>query len=158
MSWIVINFILNHLLFVVAVYACALWLYVIPWTVAHQAPLSTEFSRQYWISLLFPTPEDLPDPGIKPPSLGRFFGKPLGKPLLLFHCSVLSLCDPKNCSTPGSTIFHCLPEFAQVHVGYPPISTSVTLFSSCLQYFPASGSFPMSRLFPSVAKGLKLQL
>ena len=81
-----------------------------PWTVAHQAPLSTEFSRQYWISLLFPTPEDLPDPGIKPPSLGRFFGKPLGKPLLLFHCSVLSLCDPKNCSTPG------FPEFVQSHI------------------------------------------
>ena len=40
-----------------------------PWTVAHQAPLSMEFSRQeYWSGLLFPSPGDLPDPGIKPRS------------------------------------------------------------------------------------------
>ena len=37
-----------------------------PWTVAHQAPLSMEFSRQeYWSGLPFPSPGDLPDPGIK---------------------------------------------------------------------------------------------
>ena len=37
------------------------------WTVACQAPLSMGFSRQeYWIGLLFPSPGDLPDPGIKP--------------------------------------------------------------------------------------------
>ena len=37
------------------------------WTVAHQAPLSVEFSRQeYWIGLPFLPPGDLPDPGIKP--------------------------------------------------------------------------------------------
>ena len=41
-----------------------------PWTVALQAPLSMEFSRQeYWSGLPFPTPEDLPNPGIKPASL-----------------------------------------------------------------------------------------
>ena len=40
-----------------------------PWIVAHQAPLSVEFSRQeYWSGLTFPTPEDFPDPGIKSPS------------------------------------------------------------------------------------------
>ena len=40
-----------------------------PWTVAHQAPLSMGFSRQeYWGGLLFPSPGDLPDPGIKPAS------------------------------------------------------------------------------------------
>ena len=38
-----------------------------PWTVAHQAPLSMGFSRQeYWRGLPFPSPEDLSDPGIKP--------------------------------------------------------------------------------------------
>ena len=37
------------------------------WTVAHQAPLSMGFSRQeYWSGLPFPSPGDLPDPGIKP--------------------------------------------------------------------------------------------
>ena len=37
--------------------------------VAHQSPLSMEFSRQeYWSGLPFPTPGDLPDPGIEPGS------------------------------------------------------------------------------------------
>ena len=40
-----------------------------PWTVAHQAPLSMGFSRQeYWSGLLFPSPGNLPDPGIEPGS------------------------------------------------------------------------------------------
>ena len=35
-----------------------------PWTIAHQAPLSMEFSRQeYWSGLPFPSPGDLPNPG-----------------------------------------------------------------------------------------------
>ena len=38
-----------------------------PWTVAHQAPLPMEFSRQeYWSRLPFPSPWDLPNPRIKP--------------------------------------------------------------------------------------------
>ena len=45
-------------------------LFVSPWTRAHQAPLSVEFSRQeYWSGLPFPSPGNLPDPGIKPTSL-----------------------------------------------------------------------------------------
>ena len=57
-----------------------------PWTVAHQAPLSMEFSRQeYWSGLPFPSPGDLPDPGIKPrsPSLqaDTLPSEPPGKPL-----------------------------------------------------------------------------
>ena len=40
-----------------------------PWTVAHQAPLSMGFSRQgYWSGLKFPSPGDLPNPGIEPRS------------------------------------------------------------------------------------------
>ena len=39
---------------------------VTSWTVACQAPLSMEFSRQeYWRELLFPTPGDLPDPRVE---------------------------------------------------------------------------------------------
>ena len=56
------------------------WLFVILWIVACQAPLLMEFSRQeYWSKLPFPNPRDLPDPGIEPSSLaspalaGRFF-------------------------------------------------------------------------------------
>ena len=41
-------------------------LFATPWTVAYQAPLSMEFSRQeYWSGLPFPSPGDLPDPGIE---------------------------------------------------------------------------------------------
>ena len=40
-----------------------------PWTLAHQASLSTGFPRQeYWSGLPFPSPRDLPDPGIEPAS------------------------------------------------------------------------------------------
>ena len=42
-------------------------LFATPWTVAYQAPQSMEFSRQeYWSGLPFPSPGDLPDPGIEP--------------------------------------------------------------------------------------------
>ena len=42
---------------------------VTPWTVAHQAPLFMGFSSQeYWSGLPFPSPGDLPKPGIKPGS------------------------------------------------------------------------------------------
>ena len=45
-------------------------LFATPWTVACQAPLSMGFSRQrYWNGLPFPTPGDLPDPGMEPVSL-----------------------------------------------------------------------------------------
>ena len=44
-------------------------LFATPWTVAHQAPPSMEFfGQEYWSGLLFPSPEDLPNPGIKPGS------------------------------------------------------------------------------------------
>ena len=45
-------------------------LFAIPWTEAHKASLSMEFSRQeYWSGYSFPSPGDLPDPGIEPESL-----------------------------------------------------------------------------------------
>ena len=44
-------------------------LFATPWTVAHQAPLSMKFfRREYWSGLPFPSPGDLPYPGIKPRS------------------------------------------------------------------------------------------
>ena len=46
------------------------WLFVSPWTAAHQAPLSMGFSRQeYWSGLPCPPPGDLPKPGIELVSL-----------------------------------------------------------------------------------------
>ena len=44
-------------------------LFVTPWTVAYWIPLSMGFSRQeYWSGLPFPSPGDLPDPGLEPRS------------------------------------------------------------------------------------------
>ena len=62
-----------------------------PWTVAQQAPLSIDFSRQeYWSGLPCPPPGDLPDSGIKPASpaspelADRFFTtEPPGKSICL---------------------------------------------------------------------------
>ena len=74
------------------------------WTVAHQAPLSVEFSRQeYWSGLPFPPPRDLPNPGIEPASLvspalaGRFFtAEPPGKPIIVYEASNISNLAPRN--------------------------------------------------------------
>ena len=83
--------------------------------------------------------------------------------------SCLTRCNPVNCSMPGLSVLHYIPEFAQTHVHWisdaiqpshwvcpsscplnqwchPTISSSVTFFF-CPQSFPASGSFPMSWLF-----------
>ena len=65
----------------------------IPWTVAHQASLSMEFSRQeYWSGLPFPSPGDLPDPGIEPKFsciVGKFFHQLSceGSPILTIGCN-----------------------------------------------------------------------
>ena len=61
------------------------WLFVTPWTVAHQDSPSMEFSRQeYWSALSFPSPGDLPDSWIKPRSpasqADTLLSEPLGNP------------------------------------------------------------------------------
>ena len=62
--------------FVIYRFGCArllshVQLFAAPWTVTHQAPLYVGFSKQeHWSGLPFPTPGDLPEPGIKPESLG----------------------------------------------------------------------------------------
>ena len=63
------------------------------------------------------------------------------------------LCDPMDCSTPGFSVLHRLPEFVETSCPlsldscHPTVSSSATPFSSCLQSSPASGSFPVSQLF-----------
>ena len=61
------------------------WLFATPWTAAYQAPPSMGFSRQeYWSGLPFPSPGDLPNPGIKSRSLAlqtdALPSEPPGKP------------------------------------------------------------------------------
>ena len=71
-----------------------------PWTVAHQVPLSMGFPRQqYWSGLLFPSPGDFPDPGIKPASpalrADALLSEPPGNPKAHLGVSFLTeeLCD-----------------------------------------------------------------
>ena len=82
-------------------------LFVTLWTVAHQAPLSMEFSRQeYWSGLPFPSPGDLPDPGIEPRSSALWAdaltSESPGKPKVSQSCP--TLCDPVDYSPPGSSV------------------------------------------------------
>ena len=74
----------------------------------------------------------------------------------MFHSvtqSCPTLCNSMDCSKPGSPVHHQLPELIQIHVhqisdaiqpSHPP-----AIPFSCLQIFPASGSFQMSQFFPS---------
>ena len=142
------------------------------WTVACQAPLFMGFPRQeYWNGLPFPSPGDLPDPGIKPTSpvspvlqadsLPAHFQHEISfsfKINFWNHISsvqfrsviqsCLTLCNPMDCSTLGFPVHHQLPELTQSSCPLSwwchPTTSSVITFSSHLQSFPASGSFQMS--------------
>ena len=68
-----------------------------PWAVASQAPLSIGFSRQkHWSGLPFPSPGDLPDPGIKPrsPALQAYslLTEPPGKPMVITNEKIYKKC------------------------------------------------------------------
>ena len=140
---------------------------VTPWTTACQAPLSVGFSRQeYWSGLSFPSPGDLPDPGIKPTSpalAGRFFTtepprKPkiyLGAPRSLQGISLLNLkrvsagcCVSENFfpfSTPGPS-----PHVIHKHPGWLPalpvtLKGAATLTKSAAPRAPKSNRTAASR-------------
>ena len=69
----------------------------------------------------------------------------------------LALCDPMDCSTPGFPVHHQFPELAKTHPStISSILSSVIPFSSCLQYFPASGSFQMSQFFTSGGQSIEV--
>ena len=111
----------------VCVCVCALShvpLFAIPWTVALQAPLSMGFCRQeYWRGLPFPSPGDLPDPGVEPASLsspspprwaGGFSSVVLpGRPVMSCYTLVVqscpTLCNPVDYSLTGSSV-HGIPQ------------------------------------------------
>ena len=111
----------------------------------------------------FPTSSSLPPASLPPPFL-PFFPAPhlLLSPCLIFlfsHCYCCSvakshpaLCNPVDCSTPGSSVLHCLLELAQTHVHWrhPTISPSAPP-SPLSSVFPA-GSFLVSPL-PSGGQG-----
>ena len=93
---------------------------------------------------------------------------------VLFSCSVVSdslwpqglqwpqVLGVEDCSVPGLPVHHQLPELTQTHVhrigdAIQP-SHPLVPFSSCLQSFPASGSFPMSQFFTSGGQSTGVQL
>ena len=93
-------------------------LFATPWTVAYQASLSIGFSRQQcWSGLPFPSPGDLPDPGLEPgsPTLqadtlpSESPGKPVlyNKTLLFIHPIYTTL----PLLIPNSQFFPFLPHF-----------------------------------------------
>ena len=79
-------------------------LFVTLWSVAYQAPLAIEFSRQeYWIRVPFSPPEDLLNPGIELPPLvpPNFFTAPSGKPYGFIKQELPILNDSED------TLRHC---------------------------------------------------
>ena len=134
---------------------------VTPCTVAYQAPLSMELSRQeYWSGLPFPSPGDLPDPGIKP-------GAPVLQEdslencmLLLFSRSALSYSllpyglqhTRLTCPSPSPGACSNACQLSQWY--HPNTLFSFISFSSHLQSFPTSGSFPMIWLFASEGQSI----
>ena len=84
-----------------------------PWTIAHQAPVSMGFSRQEcWSGLPFPSPGDLPEPGVEPASsalAGRFFTvEAPGKPSCLVTVHYDSVSLRILCLLLNTCLFLCL--------------------------------------------------
>ena len=84
-----------------------------PWTVAYQVPPSMGFSRQeHWSGLPFPSPGDLPDPGMKAGSLAlqtdslplSHQGSPFAAAAAKSLQSCPTLCNPIDGSPPGSSV------------------------------------------------------
>ena len=139
-------------------------LFVTLWTIAFQAPLSMEFSRQEYCGLSCPTPGDLYHPGIEPESsalVGGFFTtstiwealvKGISQSISQFSHSVVSdslwphesqhARPPCPSPSPGVHSDSC-PSSQWCH---PAVSSSVVPFS-CPHSLPALESFPMSQLF-----------
>ena len=141
------------------------WHFVTPWMVACQAPLSTGFSRQeYWSVLLFPSPEDLSNTGNEPhsPALqaDSLPSEPPGNQGIWNHfSSVQSLSRVRLFATPWITACQASMSItnAQSLLKLMPIESEMPSnhlilccpLLSCLQSFPASGSFQMSQFFAS---------
>ena len=121
------------------------------WSIAPQTPLSVGFSRQeYWSALSWPPPGDLPNPGIKPASLmspalasgfltssttweaQAFIISLCCAMLCLVAQSCPTLCNPMDCSPPGSF----------VHGNSPGKNTGVGCHALLQGIFPTQGLNP----------------
>ena len=113
-------------------------LFATPWTIAHQAPLSMEFSRpEYCSGFPFSFPGDLPNPGIKPRSLG-FPDSSVGKE------STCNAGDPS--SIPGSG------RFTGEGKGYPLQYSGLENYMDCIVHGVAKSQTRLSNFhFPLTA-------
>ena len=139
-----------------------MWLVVTPWTVALQAPLSMELSRQeHWSKQSFLSPGDLPklrDWTQVSCIAGGFFTSWATREVYQFSSVQFSRSAISDSLRPHE-LQHgqapCPSPTPRVHSNshpssqwcHPVISSSVVPFSSCPQSLPASESFPMSQLF-----------
>jgi len=147
------------------------WLFATSLTVVCQVALSMGFSRQeYWSGLPFPSPEDLPNPGVelRSPAL-QLDSLPFelqGSPCSRFSSvaqSCLTLCHPTACSTPGFPVHHQLRELTQAHVHQ--VSDAIQPSHPLLSAYPPTINLSQhQRLFQwisslyQVAKILEFQL
>ena len=120
-------------------------LFVTPWTIAYQVPPSMGFSRQeYWSGLPFPSPGDLPNPGIEPrsPTLqaDSLPSEPPGKPhvwgkdaflFILLMIYGLSL-SGRILSVVSS---HCSLSLSVLELSQVILTIRVVIFSMCLAEF-----------------------
>ena len=131
-----------------------------PWTAAHQVPLSMEFSRQeYWSGLPFPSPEDLPNPGIEPrsPALlaDSLLSEPPGKLRGYFKKQNSCFCRRNIILTPQNTTAPLKVHTAVwifVHKEYT-LDSELTLFSAYLRLAVLSQAdckFPKGRTTTSI--------
>ena len=103
--------------------------FLIPWTMAHQAPLSLGFSwQEYWSWSPFPTPENSPSNS--------------------YYCCLVTqpsstLCDPLDYSRPCFPVLHYFLEFVQTHVHW--VMSNHLLFCHLLLLLPSI--FPSIRVF-----------
>ena len=128
-------------------------LFATPWTAAYQASPSMGFSRQeYWSGVPLTSPIMLALPNYKTVK-NQFSSVTQLCPTLRPHGLQYARL-PYPSPTPGACSNSC-PSHQWCH---PTMLSSVIPFSSCLQSFPASGSFLMSQVFASGGQVLELQL
>ena len=149
-------------------------LFVTPWTAVHQAPPSMEFSRQeYWSGLPFPSPPDLPSPGIVEVNLTWVFCNLVAESNLPDTYFILSLrmnsiMLQSSVQFTGSVMSDSATRWTAAHQASLSITNSWSLLKLmsiesvmpsshlipclpllCFQSFPASGSFQVSQFFAS---------
>ena len=116
-------------------------------------------SNPHLLDLLHWQADSLPLCHLGSPSVNQFSHSVVSNSLRCKVGVVLQL--PMHCSTPGFPVHHQLPEHSQTHVH--PVSDAIQPshplslpFSSYLQSFPASGSFPMSHFFASGNQSIRV--